>query len=192
MTIGKSSVGADPAAPRLRVFYAIWPDASARRRLESAATRTAEEACGRPTKVDNFHVTLAFVGEVAADTLDALHAIGAGAAGGGQAFTLTLDRCGSFRRQGIAWIGPSVVPEALARLAADLGDRLAQAGFRTEREAFAPHVTLARRCTQRVAAAAAAPICWRVDAVTLTASTLTPRGPDYRLLARWSLPGPGG
>jgi 2'-5' RNA ligase len=192
MTIGKSGAGADPAAARLRVFYAIWPDASARRLLASAATRTAQEACGRSTKVDNLHVTLAFVGEVAAERLDALHAIGAGVAAAGQAFALALDRCGSFRRQGIAWVGPSVVPEALARLVADLGDRLAQAGFRTERGTFAPHVTLARRCTQPVAAAAAAPICWRVDAVTLTASTLTPHGPDYRPLARWPLRGPDG
>jgi 2'-5' RNA ligase len=188
MTTGNPSAGRDPAAARLRVFYAIWPDAIARRLLADAATRTAQQACGRSTTVDNLHVTLAFVGEVDADRLDALHAIGAGAAAAGHAFTLTLDRRGSFRRQGIAWAGPSVVPEALARLVADLGDRLAQAGFRTERGPFAPHVTLARRCTQPVAAAAAAPIFWRVDAVTLTASTLTPHGPDYRPLACWPLP----
>jgi len=168
----------------VRVFFAVWPDRAARDALAALARDTAAQAQGRAPRIENLHLTLAFIGEVAADRIKALRAIGIKVARASSPFTLTLDRLGAFRDAGIAWAGASAPPSELLQLARALGDALAVNDFATERREFQPHVTLARRCRRRVDGAAASPIALQVARLTLMASE---SGPRYRELDAWLL-----
>jgi 2'-5' RNA ligase len=182
------------AAPRtttagdtLRVFFAIWPDAAARDALATLASTVAAEAGGRAPAIANLHLTLAFVGEVAAERVEALVAAGLAATAGVPAFELSLDRVGAFRGSGVAWAGASSMPAELAQLVGQLNDALTAQGFPTDPRPFQAHVTLARRCRRQLRANRATPIAWTVAALVLNASDLGSSGPRYRELAAWPL-----
>ncbi len=175
------------AAPALRVFFAIWPDAETRSRVSALASATAAEAGGKVPQPSNLHLTLAFVGAVAPERMAALCEIGAAASHATIPFTLTLDRIGGFRDAGVAWLGADVAPPELERLAVHLHDALGAAGFSVDERPFRIHVTLARRCRRRVRATTVAPIEWRVLQMTLTVSDLGADGSHYRDVAAWPL-----
>ena len=173
----------------LRVFFAVWPDAPARDALDALARDCAAQNGGRPAVSSNLHLTLAFVGEIAASRVATLQATGSAATAAVAPFTLTLDRIGAFRSAGIAWIGASTLPPELERVVRTLNDELSNAGFPTERRAFQPHVTLARRCRQVASVELVAPIAWRVESVVLNVSESLRGGVRYRALAEWPLAG---
>src|SRR5258705_11166482 len=174
----------------LRVFFALWPDADARDRLAALAQEVAARPQGRAPPSLNLHVTVAFIGEVDAARIDALRAIGASVAPNVPTFVLTLDRAGTFRGTGIAWAGASSSPPPLVELARSLADALAAHGFPSERRAFSPHVTLARRCKAPGLAALAAPVAWAVTRLALDVSEPGSAAPRYRELASWPLGAP--
>jgi RNA 2',3'-cyclic 3'-phosphodiesterase len=175
------------ASDALRVFFAIWPEAAARDALAQRASEIAAETGGRAPAIENLHLTIAFVGEVAGDRLEALSAAGVAATAHVPAFDLSLDRVGAFRGSGIAWAGASSVPAELAQLVGQLNSALTAQGFPTDPRPFQAHVTLARRCRRRFAEKPATPIAWMVAKLTLNASELAPGGPRYRELAAWPL-----
>ncbi len=175
------------ASDKLRVFFAVWPDAAARDALAKRASEVAADAGGRAPAIENLHLTLAFVGEVAIDRADALRAVGHAATAGVPAFDLSLDRVGAFRGTGIAWAGASSVPAELAQLVGQLNAALTAQGFPTDPRPFQAHVTLARRCRRQPRTNHAAPIAWTVAKLVLNASDLGSGGPRYRELAVWPL-----
>jgi 2'-5' RNA ligase len=175
------------AAAPLRMFYALWPDGGAGAALATMARDAAAQTQGRAVAAENLHMTLAFLGDVAAARVAGLHAVGAAAASAVPPFALALDRIGTFRGAGIAWAGASEPPAELLQLVRRLGDALAADGFAIEKRAFHPHVTLARRCRRPASVSLAAPIGWTVARLTLNASDLSPAGPRYRELAGWTL-----
>lgn len=173
--------------PPLRVFFALWPDVGARDALSTLARDIAAQAGGRAGPAGNLHLTLAFLGDIAAARIAALHAIGPAVASAVPPFTLTLDRVGAFGDGGIAWAGASARPGELERLVQMLSSALVKEGFPTERRAFHPHVTLARHCRRPTASGTIVAIAWRVEQITLIASERSPSGPRYRELGAWRL-----
>jgi 2'-5' RNA ligase len=171
----------------LRVFFASWPDAEARDAIAARARDLERQSRGRAPAPENLHLTLAFVGDVVPKRVQALQDVGAVVARSVEASVLVLDRLGAFRAAEIAWLGASAVPAELGRLALDLSEALAAAGFPTEPRPFLPHITLLRRCARPPAAAAVAAVEWRVDRMTLTASVPGRTMPAYRDLAVWPL-----
>jgi len=163
----------------------LWPDAATRDAIAALARDVVKLAGGRVPRPENTHLTLAFIGDVAATRVSILQEIGAVAAHDAAPFTLALDRIGGFRDAGIAWLGAAATPLALGELARRTNAALAAAGFRSERRPFHPHITLARRCVRPPGAAAIAPVAWRVEGMTLVASMLRHEGSCYRELAAW-------
>lgn len=131
----------------MRVFFALQPDAATA--LAVADWRDRQLHCtGRAVSPANFHITLAFIGELEDAALDRLCRSVTGwlesaAPGAGQ---LVLDRTGYWPRPGIFWLGPGTWPEDLNRTSRKLGSLGAAVGARVERRAFVPHLTLFRRC----------------------------------------------
>jgi len=182
---------AKPEKP-LRLFFAIWPDTAARDAIVALSREIAAARQGKTPPPANVHLTLAFVGDVVLDRVDALAPVGAAAASAVAPFRLELDRVGAFRDTGIAWLGATTMPAPLAELARQLRAGLAAQRFPVERRAFAAHVTLARNCrTALPRARPIQPVSWAVDSLTLVASQLAAGGSRYHTLSEWPLGPPG-
>jgi 2'-5' RNA ligase len=151
------------------------------------ATRHAvAQAGGRIIPADNLHVTLAFLGNVAADRLsDALHAADAVAA---EPFTLTLDRIEPWRRSQVLVLSAAVVPSALGSLVEQLRINLLQQKFKLTDELYRPHVTLLRRLPAHYRRVEDIdPLEWQVADFVLVDSVTTQEGSRYSIRHRWPL-----
>lgn len=185
----RSARGAEGGGAAARLFFALRPDAPARHSLATLAREAARATGGRAPREENLHLTLAFLGPLPLARQGDLEAIGTQAAAVAAPFLLTLDALGVFREAGVAWAGTHAVPDDLQRLFERLRALLRAAALPTERRAFHPHVTLARRCVRGLPDSAMAPVAWRVESIALMASETLPEGPRYRELASWPLAG---
>ncbi|MCC7326728.1 MAG: RNA 2',3'-cyclic phosphodiesterase [Burkholderiales bacterium] len=175
---------ADPQ-PHVRLFYAWVPAESVRARFAALAREVARRCRGRAISGDHVHLTLAFLGDVAAGSLPALRSVGDRLAHAGG--ILEFDTLGGWRASGVSWVAPSQVPPGLLAMHAALRTALVEAGFDVDTRAFRPHVTLARRCMQPQTRARCASIQWPIERLCLIASELKPEGPRYMELAAWPL-----
>ena len=169
------------ANKRLRVFFALVPNAGTQKALGIVAREIAARVGARAIVDANLHLTLAFIGDSDNERIETLGTILATLPR--KAFTLTLDCIGAFRQSDLAWIAPSEVPSALTALQSALANALAEAGFALETRPFHAHVTLARRCAKKVTKARTERLVWRVEHVALLASIANDGGVTYRELA---------
>lgn len=146
---------------------------------------------GRPVPPANFHITLAFIGDIAPDSLEML---GEGVDNWlGQSDVLgaeiALNRIGYWPKPGIYWLGPDTWPEPLSYLADKLRRLATTAGARRDRNTFQPHVTLFRNCETAPAAPLTMPaIMLRYLHFTLFESRRGKTGSRYYPLQHWELP----
>ena len=131
--------------PNRRLFFALWPDETTRGALAEFTREAVRRSGGRRVPAENFHVTLAFLGDQPATLFDAIVRVGAAIVA--TPFELTLNRFGYWPKPRAFWIGPTETPPALARLADDLWDGMEALGLPREQRLFKPHVTLARKVT---------------------------------------------
>lgn len=169
----------------MRLFLALWPDASVRAAL--AARRDAIACCtgARHTQVGKLHLTVHFIGPVPAQQVTQVTQRLAVPA---MQFELLLDDA-AFWPGGLAVLLPHEVPQPLRDLHAGLAAALHRLGLPVEGRAFRPHVTLARDCTPPAdtedeipASARPEPLHWPVGAYALVESTSQGR---YRVLRRY-------
>jgi 2'-5' RNA ligase len=173
------------ASNTIRVFYAIVPPPALAQVLADIARTVGERANGRVVPAENIHLTLAFVGAWPLSGMPSLEA--AADAVRGEPFRLTLDRLGSFRRAGTAWVGPSHPPPHLVTLATSLGAALQAHDVSYDARVFRPHVTLARRLRAPGPDDTVEPLSWDVDAFSLMESRTGGQGVRYEALATWAL-----
>ena len=166
-----------------RLFFAIRPAEDAAHALSRLGHGLAGRLGGRATPESKIHLTLAFLGDIEPDRMEA--ALAAGAAASGRAFSLVLDRLGAFRNARVAWAGASMAEPALLALQGSLAVALRIRGFELEERAFKPHVTLVRRIERPLREEAMAPVSWRVSDYALMRSE--PGTGRYSTLARWPL-----
>jgi len=184
----------------LRAFLAVEIGDGARRAAAGAAERLAREVRGREVRwarPESYHLTLRFLGEIAAERVAPLAAKVAEQVAGVAPFELRLAGLVAFpspRRPRV--IAVAVEPEApLAELARRVEAATLRAGFSPEERAFRPHLTLGRvrdRAHPDLAAAgtlAAEP--FRVTEVVLFRSDLDPDGAVHTPLERMPLGVPG-
>jgi RNA 2',3'-cyclic 3'-phosphodiesterase len=172
---------------RARVFFALWPDSDTRSGLAQAAKRLHAACGGRMPRPDHIHVTLVFLGDVARGRLDALRA--AAGAVVASAHALTLERFGWFRRNRVAWIGPSRTPPQLLELVHGLEAALRQAGFNFDARPYEAHITLGRKADCGELPALPESIAWPVREFVLVESVLGAAGSVYSIIGNWPLHG---
>jgi RNA 2',3'-cyclic 3'-phosphodiesterase len=173
----------------VRLFYALWPDVREREYLARAAAALHLPIDAGRVPPDNFHVTLAFIGEVAASHLPALRWIGSALRA--QECTIAFDACEY-------WSEPQVVaavvresPAALIELSTLLHQALSRSGSvpRVEypRRALRAHVTLARKVAQAPVLQAMSPIQWNVRSFSLVSSDTSGAHSVYTVVDTWPL-----
>ena len=130
----------------MRLFVALAIPEDVRRSLADVMTKLRPAAPGaRWVRAEGIHLTLKFIGHVTPEKLepirDAFGAIRLDAA-----VKIRFRGLGFFpseRRPRVLWAGIEATPN-LARLAADIEDRLEPLGIAREQRPFSPHLTLAR------------------------------------------------
>ena len=167
-----------------RLFFALWPDAALRADLVEAFGAAASTAGGRAVVPQNLHVTLEFLGPVAASRLDELAALGAATSLPGA--SLRLDTLEWWPRPALRVAGTSRPASALLDLQAQLRLKLGEQGFRVDSRAFRPHLTLARDVRVAPSPSSVAVIDWPLTELALVESHAQPGGSRYTALARWS------
>lgn len=165
---------------RRRVFFALWPAPALATQLYALGIGCK----GRAMRVEDLHLTLAFIGEVDAAQLETLQAIAA---------RLTLPRCelvidqlGYWRHNRILWAGCRELPPVLRDFVTSLHTALREAGFALDERDFAAHITLLRDAKDMPAEPAIAPLRWPVEGWELAVSARRDDGRRYRRLADWS------
>lgn len=176
----------------MRVFFALEPDPATLVQISSWRDRQLALA-GRAVPAANFHLTLAFVGDIRPPALERLclavdQRLKQDCPRGAR---INLDITGFWPRPGIYWLGASHSPQALSRLAQLLANQAIAAGAKRERKTFQPHITLFRQCTAAPPAPAVPPafeINYRH--FSLFESRQGKRGVSYHSLFSWELPPP--
>ncbi|MFT3969794.1 MAG: RNA 2',3'-cyclic phosphodiesterase [Micropruina sp.] len=178
-----------------RLFAAVVPSAPVIDALEmSVEPRRYADPDLRWTRPDNWHLTLAFFGDVGDDRLDRL--VDALDGVRGAPFRLVLDGGGAFPDpaagrvlfQGVR--DGSAELAALARRVRTAADRV---GVPSESAKHRPHLTLARRrrpgeLSRWLRIVESFPLAWfQVEHFALIESELRPSGAHYRVLRRFAL-----
>jgi 2'-5' RNA ligase len=169
-----------------RLFFALWPDAPVRRRIESAANALEAGVDGRPIDPERYHLTLQFLGDfpVLPDWLPG--ALRAARSVNAAAFPLDIDVVGGFPASRVGWLGASTSPAGLLSLRSALRQALDANGVPLRPEpSFQPHITI-RRNARAMPSDAIAPIGWNVDGFVLIDSQAG-RTPAYAVIGQWPL-----
>lgn len=169
------------SATSLRLFVALWPQASVRATLAACRDRIAWPAGARPTPDDKLHLTLQFIGEQPAPALPRLAEVLA-AAVPAPLFELALAPLAHWPNGLVVLLAAQPAPPALGALHARLAGALQALGIEVERRRLLPHVTLARNCSQRVELPAPQPLRWPVDGFALVQSA---PGGRYRVVRHY-------
>jgi 2'-5' RNA ligase len=173
----------------MRLFFGLEPDSSGKAAI--ADWRDRFGPCdGRSVRAGNFHITLAFLGELESRRLEALCAAAdaIGREGLRAQVELVFDRVGFWPAAGIYWMGPSVEDAALTMLAARLQRVGQRFGARRDRRTYTPHLTLYRGCTTPPPPPLVMPsIRVGFDAFVLFESCRGRQGVRYEPIAEWSL-----
>lgn len=132
----------------MRLFVAVDPSPSAVAHLRAVVAGLADAWAGlRWAPPEQWHVTLAFLGEVAERHVDELGARLARAAAKSPEFSLVLGSFGAFssaRRAGVVWAGLSGDVADLRRLAERSGAAARRTGIAVDDKRFRAHLTIAR------------------------------------------------
>ena len=154
-------------------------------RFFQAAQKLSRHCGGHRARRENIHLTLAFLGAVAPDSVERAMAVAAQIQC--SAFALEFDRLGWWQQNQVAWAAPSATPRPLLDLYKALQLGLVQEGFKFDERRFLPHVTLLRKAKCPGALIHSEPLSWRADHFVLVRSTLQADGAHYALLKRWAL-----
>ena len=167
----------------MRLFFAAFPDDGTRRLIASAASLMLGDGA-RLVPCENYHMTLAFVGEVSDARAASLRTLGPLEV---PAFTVCFDTCEHWQRSEVIVFAASECPSALRDLQCKLRGELDRQDIAPDARAFCPHVTIARKVTQAPERQAMSKFLWPVTAFELVRSVRSSAGSSYTVLDRWPL-----
>ncbi|MFZ3492611.1 RNA 2',3'-cyclic phosphodiesterase [Streptomyces sp. 5.8] len=185
----------------VRVFVALAPPDDAKEELaRELGPAYAAYPHMRWNRIEDWHITLAFLGELPVEAVPLLRPPLAELAAARSPVRLTLRGGGHFAER-VLWSGIDGDLDGLHRLAADVRDVVKECGIPFEDRPLRPHLTLARArrndATSAVEAAAGlaafAGRRWRTERLHLVGSNIG-RGPGpihYRDVEAWNLGGEG-
>ncbi|GAB2498593.1 RNA 2',3'-cyclic phosphodiesterase [Alkalibacterium psychrotolerans] len=132
----------------MRVFIAIELSEKVKGELSSIQQSVKKAALsGRFTSIDNFHLTVHFIGEVNQQELDEIKSAMDRTASQTGPFQLSLSELGSFKKKNkeIVWVGVNGNVEALQQLNKDVLKNLSTSTLTDIEINYVPHLTLGRQ-----------------------------------------------
>jgi RNA 2',3'-cyclic 3'-phosphodiesterase len=167
------------------LFFAALPGPEVRRRLEAASETLRLPPDARRVPAENYHLTVAFAGEVSQAQAAALRAAGAGTRPA--AFAVSFTSYEYWHKSEVIVAAARDCPSQLLDLHRGLRAEFERLGLVRDAMAFRAHVTLARKVTQAPVLKAMSPFCWRVEALHLVHSSGSAAGSVYTVVDTWSL-----
>jgi RNA 2',3'-cyclic 3'-phosphodiesterase len=169
----------------MRLFFAALPGLDARQQVESVATGLRLPPEARRIPAQNYHLTLAFVGEVSNVQGAALRAIGAALRS--PAFDVCLNVQEYWQKSEIVVVAARDEPPALRALHHRLRMELDRLGLAADPMPLRAHVTIARRVVQAPVFEQRSAACWWVRAFHLVHSARSVEGSVYTVVDTWPL-----
>jgi 2'-5' RNA ligase len=166
----------------MRMFFALWPDALTRARVADAAAVLRLTDAARPVSQENYHLTLAFVGEVPNSSLAVLQQIGL--AQRGSSCTIRLGAYEHWQESQVVAVVARETPPALLELSTRLRAALQE---HQPEPPWRAHVTLARKVAQAPVLQAMSPIHWCAKAFSLVSSDTRGSCSVYTVVDTWPL-----
>ncbi|MFH0777285.1 MAG: RNA 2',3'-cyclic phosphodiesterase [Candidatus Eisenbacteria bacterium] len=177
------------------MFAAIFPPPEVREVLVGVAERLGRHATNvKWVEKQNMHLTLRFFGDLTdGDVKKAEHCLKQ-VAGVEQPFKAGFLNVGAFpspSRARVIWVGVEEGKETLIRTAGELEQSFVRAGLGKGDKPFSPHLTIGRvrvpartpELEEAIRSLTLERCEFIIEALTLTKSELTPRGPVYSPLS---------
>jgi 2'-5' RNA ligase len=168
-----------------RLFFALKPAPAERDELGNAAQSLSLGQESRLVPRSNYHLTLAFVGEVAVSQLPTLQQIGARRVT--RALALKFDAFEYWPKPEVVVAAVRTIPEGLQSLWHQLHQELTSHGWALDAKRLRPHVTLARKVSQAPVLQAMSPVSWIAREFCLMRSELGGAQPTYTVVDTWPL-----
>jgi 2'-5' RNA ligase len=178
----------------VRLFFALWPDADTRARIAHVADALRVTGDARRVARENYHVTLAFVGEVPQSEVAVLQQIGRDQHAA--ACTIMLDTYEYWPDSQVVVAAARQTPAALlelwSHLHAELALHHAALNSRHSRRLrqsppLRVHVTLARKVLQAPVLQAMSPFHWSARSFSLVRSDTGGARSVYTVVDTWQL-----
>jgi 2'-5' RNA ligase len=169
----------------VRLFFAVWPEVETRERITQAARALRLQPEADAAAPNNYHMTLAFVGEVAAAQVPILQQIG-----GTRripAFSVRFDVYEYWPKPAVIVAAAREIPSSLELLWQELHRELAERQWALKPKRLRPHVTLARKVCQEPVLQAMSPFVWRAGAFSLVRSGMEGAQSVYTVVDTWPL-----
>lgn len=166
-----------------RFFFALWPDAVTRQKLDNVNQSIKLQGV-RKLKPSNLHVTLLYMGQLDADVLTEItHQANEIRS---PAFSLKFDSLEYWRKPRTICLTSSEQPQSLLDLVEKLVKIVERYPVHLHNRPYRAHVTLMRKAKQAYPACPEV-IPWLANDYVLVESISTPNGIVYEVVARWSL-----
>lgn len=141
-------------------------------------------------KPENIHLTIKFLGDVPATSIDRMREASDRAALSVEAFEIEIGGAGCFpskNKPRVLWVGLTSMPAPLKHLRNAVEDELAREGFPREEKSFSPHLTIGRVRSPKNAARVAEvltgtgfePEIFQAEELIVMRSDLNPGGSVY-------------
>ncbi|HLG13855.1 MAG TPA: RNA 2',3'-cyclic phosphodiesterase [Blastocatellia bacterium] len=195
---------AKPREESIRTFVCIEVPASIKERIDALQRELRRiDAQVSWAKSPNIHLTLKFLGDIAASRMERVRDAVERAAAEIDPFDIEVGGAGCFpsaHNPRVVWVGLTQVPEPLATFNARLEDELAGEGIARESKRFSPHLTIgrvrtprnARRLAETLIASGFEAESFRATEVIVMRSELNPQGAVYSPQAVIAFPSPSG
>ena len=170
---------------RARWFFALWPSPRERELAALAAAALALGSEARRVPAENYHVTIAFVGAVAAAGVERLRLIGRESAAA--CCTLRFDAYEYWPKPQVLVAAAHEIPAALEQLWHGLHASLAVQGVVLTPKRLRPHITFARNVALPPDLQAPLTFMWTAEALCLVRSDSGVKRALYTVVDRWPL-----
>jgi 2'-5' RNA ligase len=171
--------------PKHRIFFALWPDEATRQAIAKVVKPHLLDHPAKKVPQHNWHLTLAFLGNIAQSQYDC--ALAQAAQVQGESFELVFDTFGFWSRPQVVWLGCSTVPAPLQTLVEQLNMQLVPCAYKPEHRPYAPHLTLLRKASHGMKQKDVEPVRWRVNNFVLVESVTDRKGSIYQVVQHWPL-----
>ncbi|MGC9310514.1 MAG: RNA 2',3'-cyclic phosphodiesterase [Candidatus Aenigmatarchaeota archaeon] len=179
----------------MRLFIAISPPDEIKSKIAGLADSVSSNESGlKKVSKENCHLTLKFLGEVDEKKLEEIKATLSNIKSEG--FKISLNGIGFFPGAEyikVVWAGVEGGKTEAINLQKEIDERLSKLGFKKEKN-FEPHLTIARVKFLKDKSGFLEKLKkadfkgeFTVESIELVESTLTPKGPVYRVISRFNL-----